>query len=336
MAFPDALDNTIISSAKRCLTQARYAYIENLSLPGESVHLHFGGAMAYGLEVARRAFHDEKLSAEAAVAKGAQAAMDYYGDFDPPHKSPKTRENVGRAIQYYFTIWPLDSDPVQPSRSNDGGLRVEWRFKHPLPDLTHPDHGGPIYFVGRSDMLPEIGGFLHIEDDKSASQLGEKWGQQWKLDAQFIGYIWAAQQSGILVPEEPGHALIRGVGIYSPKYVRKSTGAKLKQVTQDMIDSGEAVYDMMSSFGYAQQMVSHAPHMVARWLRETQRIVRRMIYAYLNDPHGDKGEWDMALDKAACGHMGGCSFTGLCVSQNPDQWKAINFIERKWDPLETV
>lgn len=335
--FPDNIDNTIVSSAKRCMTQARYAYIEDLSLPGDSVHLHFGGAVAFGLETARRAFYDAKAPHLWAVNAGMDAAWNMYGEeFQAPSKSPKTRENARLAIKYYFTIWPMDSDVVQPIRLNGKGLGVEWRFRIPIPGLIHPDHGGPIYFVGRSDMLAELRSLFAVEDDKTATQLGEKWAGQWQLDSQFMGYIWAAQQEGLILPTDPGQALIRGIGIYQPKYRKPGNETNSKNVTQEQIDSGAVVYDMESSFGHSQAIVYHAPWMIDRWLREFKRVINRMIYAYINDPDGSKGEWDMALDKAACGAYGGCAYTDLCMSEKPEQWKAINFIKRKWDPLETV
>lgn len=318
------------------MTQARYGYIEDLSLPGDSVHLHFGGAVAYGLETARREFYDNHKPHDEAVKLGMEAARTFYGDFSAPHKSPKTKENAGLAILYYFTIWRMDTDTVQPIRLKDGSLGVEWRFKIPIPGLVHPDHGGPIYFVGRSDMLAELRSLFAIEDDKTATQLGEKWAGQWQLDSQFMGYIWAAQQDGLLVPSEPGQALIRGIGIYQPKYRKPGNETASKNVTPEMIADGTVVYDLESSFGYSQAIVHHAPWMIDRWLREFKRVINRMIYAYINDPDGTKGEWDMALDKAACGAYGGCAYTDLCMSEKPEQWKAINFVKRKWNPLETV
>lgn len=334
--FPDQLDNTIISSAKRCLTQARLAYIENLSPVGESVHLHFGGALAAGLEAARVAFYQDGRSPQEAVALGMQIALDTYGDFEPPFKSPKTREAAADAVWYYFHVWPLEADVLTPTRNGQGQLRVEWQFRHPLPGLVHPDHGGPIYYVGRSDMIPLLLGMPVVEDDKSASQLGEKWGQQWRLDSQFIGYIWAMQQDGIIPPNQPGTAVIRGLGIYTRKYVKRGTNTLARKVTQDMIDVGEVVYDPLQSFGHDQAIVHHTPSMIAKWLRETQRVVGRMVYAYLNDPDGTRGEWDMALDKAACGGYGGCPFNELCLSDHPEQWKDVNFVRRVWNPLGAV
>lgn len=335
MAFPDNIDNTFRSSLQTCMTQARYGYIEDLSLPGESVHLVFGGAMATGLEVARLAYYDDKVSHAEAVERGAQAAGEAYGDFETPHRSPKTRANVILAVRYYFTVWPMDTDIVQPIRLNEK-LAVEWKFKVPIPDLIHPDHGGPIYYVGRSDMIPQMNGMVIIEDDKTAGQLGEKWAAQWELDSQFLGYIWAAQQTDILVPEQPGTALIRGVGIYTPKYKKPGNTTYAKNVTESQIESGEVVYSMMDSFGHSQAMVNHAPWMVERWLKQLKRDIGRAIYAYINDPDGSKGEWDMALNKTACGGYGGCSYVNLCKAKNPEQWKTVNFIKRKWDPLSTV
>lgn len=330
MAFPECIDNTIRSSAAVCQTQAKYAYIEDLSGPGDSVHLHFGGAMAHGLEHARRAYHDGGLSARDAVDVGVEHAMAYYGEYDPPHKSPKTLQNVGNAIRYYFTIWPLDSDPVQPMRLPDGSLGVEWRFKVPIPDLTHPDTGGPVYYVGRTDQLATLSGLGIIEDDKTASQLGASWGQQFRLDSQGIGYAWAGQQEGLFPKDAPVSVLFRGVGIYTPKYRKPGTETPVKKVTQDMIDSGAVEYDLLNSFGTAQEIVTHSPWVINRWLDQLKLDISRLIWSYEN------GKWNLALHKSACAAYGGCSFQSLCESQNPDQWKEINFVKRKWDPLAVI
>jgi len=330
-AFPDCIDNTIRTAAAICLTQAKYAYTEDLSAPGDSVHLHFGGAVAAGLEETRRAYHDGGFPPFEAVAMGAARAEEYYGDFEPPFKSPKTRDAAGKAIVYYFHTWPIDTDSVQPTRDSKGELRVEWRFKVPIPDLMHPDHGGPIYLVGRSDMIPTLQGMVIIEDDKTAGQLGASWVEQWTMDSQPTTYIWAAQQEGILVPTETGTALFRGVGIYTPKYIKTGTDTPVKGDKDEDIESGKVIYSLEHSFGHSQAIIYRTPWMVARWLDQLKIDVDRLIYAYMND------QWTLALHKSACAAYGKpCPFVPLCSSEHPEQWKAVNFVKRKWNPLETV
>ena len=40
-------------------------------------------------------------------------------------------------------------------------------------------------------MIVELNNGLFIEDDKTASQLGSKWANQWEMRSQFSGYTWA-------------------------------------------------------------------------------------------------------------------------------------------------
>jgi hypothetical protein len=49
----------------------------------------------------------------------------------------------------------------------------------------------------------------------------------------------------------------------------------------------------------------------------------------------EQGYWDYNLDHA-CGEFGGCSFTRICKSPDPDRWLNLYFHKRKWDPLARV
>jgi hypothetical protein len=48
------------------------------------------------------------------------------------------------------------------------------------------------------------------------------------------------------------------------------------------------------------------------------------------------GTWDYALHKGACAAFGGCPYVPLCSSEHPEKWVALNYIERKWDPMAVV
>lgn len=321
-------DNTIRSAFVVCPTQYRYAYVEDLSPIGESVHLHAGAAFADGLETTRRAFYEAGEPADMAVVKGQARVREQYGDFQPPQGSPKTAENMAAALAYYFESWPLEHDTYRPKR-------MEWRFKVPIPDLVHPDHGGPIYYTGRPDTMGDISGVPAIEDDKTATSLGASWGKQWELDSQFTGYQWAAQELGELPKGGTGAVLIRGISILKPKFVEVEDpeGDIYKMVGRGKARTEQRFrlqYDRAASFGHDQVLVYRPRWMIDRWLEQLKRDVRRMIYAYLN------GVWDMALHKNACAAYGGCSYALLCGSEHPEQWKEINFTRRKWDPLSVI
>lgn len=300
--FPDCIDNTIREAFFVCPVKARRAYFEDLAPIAQSVHLQAGGAMAAGLEAVRRAFFERRAEPGVAMAEGVAALTAFWGDFNPPAAAYKTLPNMIEALRYYFDVWPLGVDPLVPKD-------IEWSFKIPIPGLTHPDHGGPIYATGRSDAPGELSGMYVIEDDKTASSLGASWAAQWDLDSQFTQYVWAAQQLGKMPKNDPGGVLVRGVSILKPKVDKAGN------------------YNRAESFGHSQALVYRPPWMVERWLEQFIRDVKRMIYAYLNN------QWDYALHKNACAAYGGCSFKDLCLSAEPERWIPVNFTKRKWNPL---
>ena len=63
-----------------------------------------------------------------------------------------------------------------------------------------------------------------------------------------------------------------------------------------------------------------------RWEAQTHRDLERMIGMW------EEGYWDYALDNA-CNEYGGCAFTPVCKSSQPENWLPVNFTQRVWDPL---
>jgi hypothetical protein len=62
------------------------------------------------------------------------------------------------------------------------------------------------------------------------------------------------------------------------------------------------------------------------WHRQTVRDVEAMIQCWR------EGYWDYALD-GGCTEYGGCSFTRVCKSAEPESWLPVYFERRVWDPL---
>jgi len=251
------------------------------------------------------------------------AAKLAWSDFDPPAGSFKTLETLEQAVRYYFDTWPLSADTAPP-HTVDGVPQVEWWFREPIPGSVHPDHGGPIYYCGRSDYIPCMNGLLGIEDDKTAGSLGKSWSEQWKLDSQFTGYTWARRQQG----HEVGYILVRGVSILKPKYkeIPDENGTEVGK-------NGQAVrreYDRVTSFGHDQALVYRPEWMVERWLAQLQRDVQRMVHSYMNNT------WDAALHKGACEAYGGCTFKPLCLVEHPEDYINSLYVRRKWNPLAHV
>lgn len=170
---------------------------------------------------------------------------------------------------------------------------IEFSFAIPLP-IAHPVTGEPILYTGRFDMLGEHKhGSLFVVDEKTATQLGQSWSKQWEMDAQFTGYCWGAAQYGKPV----AGAIIRGVSILKTKY-----------------DSVECP-------------IYRSAWQIERWHGQLLKDVQRMIDIWRT------GEFSYQLDKGSCGAYGGCSFSLLCNSPQPERWVGVNFEPRQWHPM---
>ena len=195
--FPTVWDSTMVSDA-RCLRRFFLRHVLGLKTRGTGIHLHAGGALAKAMEVTRLAFYGDKLSSDEAIQRGLLALWKTWGtEIDPEgYGTSKTIPRLTEAFIRYFDRWPLVSDPFQPMRLHSGSLAVEFNFSIPLP-LKNPDSGEPLLFCGRFDLMAqtEEGSIFGI-DEKTCSQLGASWSQQWDLRAQFKAYTWGARTYG--------------------------------------------------------------------------------------------------------------------------------------------
>lgn len=293
--FPASLDNSAISSFKKCPTDWYYGSLRSITRTGGNIHLHFGGAYAAGLEAGRVAFYDQHLSEDESLAIALDTATKFWGDFDVPEEflGAKNYERLIGGLVEYFSQYPLATDIVKPFRLANGKSAVEFTFAIPLPNVRHPTTGDPLLYTGRFDMLAEREGVLFVEDDKTASQLGAQWLRNWTLDSQFTGYCWAASSFGYPV----AGAIIRGLSI------------------------------LKNGYGHAQAITYRPEHQIERWLQSTEHTIRLMI------AYWEQGFFPLTLDKHACNSYGGCGFHQLCESPNPESWIALNYEKRVWDPL---
>ena len=244
--FPELIDNTAREQFFSCPQRFFRSTIQKLQQTPPSIHLHAGGAYAAGLEALRKAFYDENLPESEALAIGVETLIKFYGAFDPPEGSTKTCERMVGALVDYVREYPLATDTIKPYRLANGKSAIEFTFAIPIPDTSHPVTGQPLLYGGRFDMLAIREDVLFVEDDKTTSQLGQTWGQQWELNSQFTGYVWAAQEFGLPV----AGAIIRGQSI------------------------------LKNSYGHAQSIVYRPQWMIDRWLEQLQHDVRAMIHSW--------------------------------------------------------
>ena len=79
-------------------------------------------------------------------------------------------------------------------------------------------------------------------------------------------------------------------------------------------------YDTMEVISY------RSPYEIDRWLNQVVRDIQRMIRCW------EEGYWDYNLDHA-CSEYGGCAFTSICKSADPEAWLKTYFVKRVWNPL---
>ena len=211
--FPSVIDSTILSAYKSCHRKAFYEYLMHYKPINPSVHLHAGGAFAHGLEVARKCYFERQKPVDASVAEGLGALIKAYGDFEAPEDSAKSLARMMGAFEFYHDQYPMPSDLAVPAKLPSGGRAIEFSFAEPI-DVTHPQTGDPLLYVGRMDQIVEFAGGLYGEDDKTTSQLGASWSKQWDLRGQFTGYCWGAARMGFPL----SGFLIRGISILKTKY----------------------------------------------------------------------------------------------------------------------
>lgn len=291
--FPTLIDSTMRSTYVSCPTKFLWEWLYRLSPTEISTDLHAGGAFACALEAARRSYYERKESPEQALADGAIALIDYWGDFEGDEKNPKNLLSTLGALDDYFQQYPLQSDVLTPAVIG-GKLGIEFTFAIPIPDTSHPVTGDPILYGGRADMIARMNNeTLFICDEKTTKQLGPNWSKQWDMRGQFIGYTWAGRVLGRLPIMG---TIVRGISF------------------------------LKGDYGHASAMLFHPDWMIDCWLEQLSADVNRMKEDFL------AGRWAQNFD-SSCASYSGCPYQRLCLSEEPEVWMSQFYRRNTWNPL---
>ncbi len=294
--FPIAVDNTMRTAWDACQRKFLLSHIYNLRKADPSMHLVFGGAYAKGLEVARKEFYGGNTNKQDYLGKACIAAIKEWDlQLDEPLLDEvKSLPNCLGAILYCFDTWPMETDWLRPLENPDGSPTVEFTFALPLSAI-HPASGDPMLYTGRFDMFVDFQGAKAIEDDKTASQLGNSWVNGWDLDSQITGYVWASQQAGF---EDLKTAIIRGVSI------------------------------LKRDFGHAQAIQYRTKWHIKNWHNVLHSNLEGMLEAFSKGPNAFIPSYGQA-----CKAYGGCPYRELCDKENWESWIEPNFQHFVWNPL---
>jgi hypothetical protein len=292
--FPEVIDNSLVETFLTCPTKCNREYFQHWKPATPNVHLHAGGSYAHGLEAARLAFYrDGKPEAEA-IALGAKALIEFYGNFECPPDSAKSLEGTLGAFEFYFDRYPMRSDPATPVKFSDGRLGVEFNFAEPI-DFPHPVTGAPLLYTGRFDMLCDYQSSIFGEDDKTTTQLGASWSRKWDLRSQFTGYCWGAKKHNLPIVG----FLVRGVSI-------------LKRG-----------YDTQQAITYRQQW------QIDEWYENlVEQVLPEMVRMW------EAQKWGLALNDACDAYGGCPQrVVCLAEPVNRISWLETKFERRHWDPV---
>jgi PD-(D/E)XK nuclease superfamily protein len=298
--FPSAIDNSMRKELVKCEMAAHYKYELNLRANDTStVDLIAGKAFAAGMEAMRKAYYIGEASPYDALQLGIKALYASYGSFIPPAKSNKTADRMAGALAYYCQEFPLESEPLQPVTLPDGRRLIEVGYQFST-GITHPDTGLDIPYVCNFDMLAwDDQGDAWVVDEKTTSQMGDKWANQWLLDSQMTGYCMGAR----LILEE----------------------ARLDYPVRGAIINGIAIrlrdYEVKRWPTYREQWE------IDRWFEQMQNDLTHWKAAYRHQDHRQ------ILDHACANYNNPCEFAILCKSRNPERLIEGSYHVVKWNPV---
>lgn len=297
-AFPEYIDSTMRSSFVSCHRKFYNEYILNRrgGDQGPSVHLVAGKAFASGIEAARMAYWREGQTPEQAIVAGIEALLGAYSEPERHEDHNKNLPRMMEALVAYFDNWGWAEDNFIPYQRPSGDPAVEFGFAIPLEGTIHPTTGAPIIYCGRCDMLAvhRDTGDIYAVDEKTTSQLGASWPQQWKHRGQLTGYVWAGRQCGIDVKG----ALVRGISILKTK------------------------------FGFAESLQLRSQHYIDRWEQQIREDIKAMIHCW------QTGNWGYNFSESCTAYNSVCMYSDSCTSSDPEAYVLANFNHHRWNPLK--
>lgn len=323
--FPQVIDNTMMDDWKTCPHKFFRAHVQGLRLgvsvgePGEarvifrkSILLHFGRAIARGLEVTRKEYYGGAGEMEA-IARGGQAIMALW-DAEPDLPEPRTKTEEVKTLDtcllahtLYHREWPLDDPSYQFWTVGDNPL-VENSGARPIPNTSHPLTGDPLLYAGRFDGVVDRGAPIGLDDKTTGGRVqGDAWASQWKLRGQFTGYCWLAHSWGYPIE----YFLIHGI---QPLKTKCNFGEALESRPRWMIERWEA------------QLIHDVNQMISQYKR------------FITDPLFDREEpfshpFSQRYNDACHHYNSPCAYLPLCTEPRPEDFED-GYVVQRWDPLE--
>lgn len=217
--FPVNFSSSMLSEVHRCRLSWFRRYVQHYNPSGVNSDLYAGGLFASACEATRKAFYNEGMTEEAAIAIGKDLIL----SADNIPDGIKTNERTAFVFEKYFKYF--SNSEILPAKLVDGTHAIEYTFEidtgipHPdLPDRT-------IKFTGKLDLVGTYSRNgkeeFFVVDEKTTKAVYrvpgtkipdlEKIRAEYLCRGQFIGYVYACRKLGLPVTK----TIVRKVPIMS-------------------------------------------------------------------------------------------------------------------------
>lgn len=147
-----------------------------------------------------------------------------YGFYDDPADKRRTFTNIEEALIAYLdrfdmrrNVWVQDRDDPQAAIGIEIPLDVTVTYKYKANNVPHDgneDRVLQIRFIGTADGITETDATLRLEENKTASRLGEAWAMAFHTSHQQTGYMMAAST---VLGRPIASAAVHGMAIPLPR-----------------------------------------------------------------------------------------------------------------------
>lgn len=311
--LPQHIDSTMRACFRSCPQKFFLEFVHGFRPPGISIDLHAGGVFASAVEEVYRQVFIHKRPMQDALNRARLKFFAEWGDVEPPAwnkmKKAKNKDRVWTAVEGdgtpegrgYFEQYGIATDEIQPYFDANGKPTLEYSFAVPLEPYSSTDNGhcfpehpdgGPFIYTGRFDMLGIRHGDTIVKDDKTTGGS--------------IGAYWSEQWE--LRAQFLGYC-----------WALQQCGIPCNQVAV----RGIAI--QQTQIVHIEAIKTYSNFLIARWHEQLRRDLWNLRRMY------NERYWDFNLSDA-CSSYGGCIFSRVCQSPNPESW-CNEFEVRHWNPI---
>ena len=314
--FPHTIDSTILSTYRACSHKAFRQYMEHWKPSEESVHLIAGGAFAKGLEVARSAFFQGRYQRpEVSYSLEGKRHVAWHEEACPAGDPALAIAHGTAALIAAYGDFQCPPESAKSLVRTAGAL--EFYFSaYPLGEdgadpilLPSGNRAIEFSFAEPLDVRHPVTGDPILYTGRS------------DMICHFAGgnYIEDDKTTSSLGASWPRQWEMRS------QFTGYTWAARRNGIEVDgCLIRGVSI--LKTKYDTLQVITNRAGWEVDRWYDQTCRDVERWISEW------KRGYYDHSLD-GACTEYGGCAFTTICKSANPESFLPIYFHKRVWDPL---